>query len=374
MSRSDMKTDSQRRNESRGQNARGASLESAIIRGHKNMAKDTQEMDSQTSGPGAALASLLNPEALRQIIVEACRRGDVKVSIPGDVVKKLLGDQSKVAAEMVAKDVAEMATELAKKISRNVKITIPDREPVTIDNPHYQTAEMIQVLKSLRPNLRNVMMVGPAGSGKTTAMVHTAKAFGFADATIQGQVMTRFEFDGFIDAHGVYRSSAFRRFAESDGGVFGQDEMDASEPSALLALNAYLANGRYTFPDGKTCVRGDNHFVIAACNTWGNGASRVYVGRNQLDGASKDRYRPLVWNYDEGLESKLVANDDWHNRVVKVRRAVDGLKLRHTVTPRDAMRGSDEIAAGSTVAEQETIQLKRDMADGDWAKVQAAAK
>lgn len=335
------------------------------------MSQDTQKSDGGAAG--AALASLINPEALRQIIVEAARRGDVKVTIPGDVVKKLLGEQAETAAKLVSEKVAEMALELAKKIARNVTIKLPDRKPVTLKNPHRQTVELIKLLETLRPGMRNVMMVGPAGSGKTTAADHAAQALGFEQATIQGQTLTRYEFDGFVDAHGVYRDSAFRRFCEADGGVFLQDEMDSCEASAVLALNAYLANGRVTFPDGKTFKRSERHFVVAACNTFGSGASRLYVGRNQLDAATTDRYRTLIWEYDEELEGQLVAHEQWHGRVKALRRSVDGLKLRHTVTPRDAMRGADELAGGSTIGEQEIAQIKRGLSDADWTKVLANA-
>ncbi len=341
------------------------------------MSSDTKTVTAEkdTGGAvGAALAGLINPEALRQIIVEACRRGDVKVTIPGDVVKKLLGEQAHAAAEIISGKVAEMAAELAKKIARNVAIKLPERKPVILENPHKQTVELVKLLETLRPGMRNVMLVGPAGSGKTTAADQAAKALGFGEATIQGQTLTKYEFDGFVDAHGVYRDSAFRRFCECEaGGVFLQDEMDSCEPSAVLALNAYLANGRVTFPDGKTFKRSERHFVVAACNTFGSGASRLYVGRNQLDAATTDRYRTLVWEYDEELEAQLVGHEGWHGRVKALRRAVDGLKLRHTVTPRDAMRGADELAAGSTVALQEIAQIKRGLSDADWAKVIANA-
>lgn len=339
------------------------------------MSTDTKrDTEPKMDGAAMALASLLNPEALKQIIVEACRRGDVKVSIPGDVVKKLLGDQTAVAVDLISKDVAKLAHELAKQISRNVEIVIPKHKPMKLDSPHKQTTDLIRLLETLRPGFRNILLVGPAGSGKTHAADQAAKALGFEDAHIQGQTLTRYEFDGFVDAHGVYRSSMFRRFVENEaGGVFLQDEIDSSEPAALLALNAYLANGRVTFPDGKTFKRTEKHYVVAAANTFGTGANRVYCGRNQLDAATTDRYRTLVWEYDEKLEGQLVGNDQWHGRVKAVRKAVNTLKLRHTITPRDAIRGADEIAGGSSVGEQELAQLKRGLPKADWDKVIANA-
>ncbi len=327
------------------------------------------------NGAAAALASLINPEALRQIIVEAARRGDVKVSIPADIVKRILGDQCEAAAKVVSERVAEMAMDIAKKIARNVKINVPGREAVVLKNPHKQTVQLYKLLETLRPKMRNVLLVGPAGSGKTTACDQVAQAAGFTNAIIKGQVLTRFEFDGFVDGHGVYHSTEWRQFCESaNGGVYVQDEIDSCEPSALLSLKSYLSTGRITFPDGKSFTRTDRHWIVANANTFGNGADRMYCGRNQLDAATLDEYRTFIWEYDEELESQLVANEAWHAKVKSVRRAVESLKLRHTVTPRDAMRGADEIAGGSDVEEQTIAQLKRGMPAADWAKVIANLK
>ena len=141
------------------------------------------------------------------------------------------------------------------------------------------------------------MMVGPAGSGKTTAAHEAAKALGIP-FYFTGAIDSAYKLTGFIDAQGRTVRTAFREAFEH-GGVFLFDEMDSSMPAALLAFNAALANGHADFPDG-IIKRHPDFRAIAACNTFGGGANRQYVGRMQLDAASLDRFaiapllRPLL--------------------------------------------------------------------------------
>src|SRR5471032_202455 len=96
-----------------------------------------------------------------------------------------------------------------------------------------QHHKMPTLLKMIKARV-NVLLVGPAGSGKTTAAEACAKALGL-------------EFH-FIDAHGNMRETAFRKAYEF-GGVYLFDEIDASLPAATMAFNAALANGFCDFAD-----------------------------------------------------------------------------------------------------------------------------
>lgn len=94
------------------------------------------------------------------------------------------------------------------------------------------------------------------------------------------------------------------REAYENGGVFLLDEVDASDPDALTASNSALSNGMAAFPDAL--VRKHEDFVaIAAGNTFGSGADRQYVGRNQLDAATLDRFTVFEVDYDEMLELEI---------------------------------------------------------------------
>jgi hypothetical protein len=240
----------------------------------------------------------------------------------------------------------------------------------------------------------NTMLVGPAGSGKTTAAAQVAKALGLPFYGT-GAINTEYKLSGFIDAQGRVISTAFRKAFEH-GGVFLFDEIDGSLPGALLAFNSALANDWYDFPDANI-KRHDDFRVIAGANTFGTGADRQYVGRNQLDAASLDRYAVLEWGYDEALEAAMIGADapkgapvprsieplpaervqavafQWVERVRKVRSAVNELKVRHVVSPRATVNGSRLLAAGFTWAEAEDAVIWKGLDADTRGKVIAKA-
>jgi hypothetical protein len=240
----------------------------------------------------------------------------------------------------------------------------------------------------------NIMLVGPAGSGKTTAASKAAEALGLPFYGT-GAISNEFKLTGFIDAQGRIVSTAFRKAFEH-GGVFLFDEMDASLPAALLAFNAALANDWMDFPDG--CIKRHPDFVVVAgANTFGSGADRQYVGRNQLDAASLDRYAVVDWGYDEALEAALIGAPAPRNapvpqsiaplsadeaqskafnfldRVRKVRAAVAEMKVRHVVSPRATINGGRLLAAGWSWSQVEEAVIWKGLDSETKTKVNAKA-
>lgn len=238
----------------------------------------------------------------------------------------------------------------------------------------------------------NVMLVGPAGSGKTTACEKAAKALGLA-FYFTGAIQSEYKLTGFVDAQGRIVSTAFRRAYEF-GGLFLFDENDASSPSAVMAYNAALANGYADFPDGAI-ARHPDFRAVAACNTFGLGASRQYVGRFKQDAAALDRYVTLDWDYDAGLEAALVGlnrpagapvpasieprSDDrvsgfretWFLTVTRHRAAVMALKLEHVISPRATVNGLKLYAAGWPVEEIEAGVIWKGLDPATVAKIKA---
>jgi cobaltochelatase CobS len=95
------------------------------------------------------------------------------------------------------------------------------------------------------------MLVGPAGSGKTTLARQIAEALN-RPFYMAARVTSEYKLTGFIDAAGKAVQTDFRRAYEK-GGVFLFDEIDASDADALTAFNAPLANDVADFPDGQVC-------------------------------------------------------------------------------------------------------------------------
>ena len=187
-----------------------------------------------------------------------------------------------------------------------------------------------------------------------------------------GAVASEFKLTGFVDAQGRIVSTEFRKAYEY-GGLFLFDEIDGSYPQAVLAFNAALANDYMDFPDRRV-TRHKDFYCIAAANTFGQGADRQYVGRNQLDAASLDRFVFLEWNYDENLESKLASNLSWTKHVQSIRKFVHENKIRHVVSPRASIFGSKLLASGLTKSVVEELVLWKGMDEATKSKIKEAIK
>lgn len=190
----------------------------------------------------------------------------------------------------------------------------------------------------------NIWLAGPAGSGKTYAGKMIAKALGLP-FVFNGALANAFELLGFIDAGGSYHRTAFREAFEN-GGVYMFDEVDGSDNSALLALNAALANGAAQFPDGRI-ERHPDCVILASANTWGLGATAEYVGRSKIDAAFLDRFGVRFdWQYDTALEVAISGHEGFARRVIAARERARQAGLKVLITPRASQAGAALIAAG----------------------------
>lgn len=244
--------------------------------------------------------------------------------------------------------------------------TPPNEEPPAPDVAH---EAFPQIFKAIQCNL-NVMLIGPAGSGKTSIAEQIAKALKIP-FRFTGAVDSPYKLTGFIDANGNLVRTAFRE-AYENGGLFLFDEVDASSASAMMAFNAALANGSSDFPDG-VIKRHKDFRCIAAANTFGRGADRIYVGRNALDGATLDRFVVVNFEYDETLERALAGEGmaDWVNRVQEIRKAVFNLKLRFVVSPRASIFGSQLLRSGMSKKETEEMVIWKGMEKETRKKIRA---
>jgi len=218
-----------------------------------------------------------------------------------------------------------------------------------------------------------VMMVGPAGSGKTTAAKVVADKLGvkFYTQSICAQ-SSKADLQGYMDAKGEYNGTPFRQAFEH-GGVYLLDEIDAGNPNVLTVLNAAIANLEYMFPDGKRVVAHKDFRCVAAANTYGRGADREYVGRNKLDAATLDRFAQLDWDYDERFEMRIAPRADWTRHVQKIRRAAENAGIRKVVSPRASINGGKLLNAGMAWGKVEKMILYAGLDDASVKKIKAAA-
>lgn len=267
-----------------------------------------------------------------------------------DFKEKLKSDYFSINQELEAlkaenKDLRKHLFQLKDKIQRirnykTISINIQNGEHIKdLGKQHFQFEKLSKYVQTKN----NIFLVGSAGSGKTTAARNIAKALNIK-FYFTGAINSEYKLTGFIDAQGRIVNTEFRK-AYENGGLFLFDEIDASFPQAILAFNAALANDFMDFPDKKV-QRHKNFYCIAAANTFGTGADRQYVGRNQLDAATLDRFITLNWEIDETLERELANNHEWVNYVQKARKAASKIGERHIISPRASMQGADLLRIG----------------------------
>ena len=184
-------------------------------------------------------------------------------------------------------------------------VTVVDEKPAQMKGIQHDKFE--PVLKFVA-NDEPVFLTGPAGSGKNVLCKQVAEALGlkfyFTNAVTQEYKLT-----GFTDAMGNYQPTQFYK-AFTEGGLFMLDEIDASIPEVLVILNAAIANRYFDFPAPIGYVEAHPDFrVIAAGNTTGHGADFEYIGRNQLDAASLDRFAVVKVGYSEAIENSVACGD-----------------------------------------------------------------
>lgn len=226
---------------------------------------------------------------------------------------------------------------------RPVAVAVGDSPAVKFDLMHKDFEDvLLMVVCGVSP-----FLVGPAGSGKTTLVEQIAKALN-RKFYMAARVTSEYKLIGFVDAQGHAVRTQFRE-AYEHGGVFLFDEVDASDADAMTAFNAALANGFGDFPDGMI-HRHEDFVAIAAGNTFGRGADRQYVGRNQLDAATLDRFQVYEVTYDEVLELKLAGNAPWTRYVQAIRAGVEAQKVRHVVSPRASIAGAKLLAGGMALS------------------------
>lgn len=203
---------------------------------------------------------------------------------------------------------------------KEIVVKLPDGSKKSAGGIQHEKFETI--LKYLTADVP-VFMSGAAGTGKSSIAKNAAKALGL-DFYFSGAVNDIYKFTGFIDANGNYSKTQFYDFCVN-GGVFFLDEMDASIPEVLVALNAAIANRYFDFPCGKVELNENCRFICAG-NTYGNGADVQYTGRYQLDAATLDRFAVVKIDYsDEIFNAVTNGNKDLISFIHSLRKAAQSV-------------------------------------------------
>ena len=281
-------------------------------------------------------------------------------------------DESSIR-EIVAEEIGKAS------LPRSIEVKLPSGITNTLaEQPHRQFAELLGLVEEGHTNL---LMVGPAGCGKTTLAKNLAQAlgrdFGFISLSA-GVTETHLMGRTLPQADGSWKfvPSRFVTVYEN-GGVYLLDEIDAADANVMVAINAALANGVLVTPDGTVHHRHEKCLIIAAANTWGRGGDLMYVGRNQLDASTLDRFclATLFVQYDEDLERELVkagleeqVGDELVGWVKSLRNSISRNRLRRVASTRLIVSSIKALRNGKTL---ETVKARffQDWSTDEKAKV-----
>jgi len=235
------------------------------------------------------------------------------------------------------------------KSKQQLEVKVGENVNVVEGLKHKQLEQLINyALLRLSP-----LLVGMAGTGKTHAAEQVSTALGLDFYSISvGAQTTKTDIMGYMAANGQYVRTHFRD-AYENGGVFLMDEIDAGNANVLITINAALSNGLAAFPDAMI-KKHDDFVFIASANTFGNGANRQYVGRNQLDAATLDRFAIIEWLIDDDLEKNLTIGLNggaWYMAVRAARDYVAEKNIRALISPRATQKGSKLLNIGQPLDE-----------------------
>jgi cobaltochelatase CobS len=201
----------------------------------------------------------------------------------------------------------------------------------------------------------NILLVGPAGCGKTHLGLQVAEALGRPFASVSCTAgMSESALQGWlipVEGYG-YLPADFVKMYEQ-GGVFLFDELDGADSNTLLFLNQALANGSFFLPirkDASLVKRHPDFVCMAAANTFGTGSNQTYAGRERLDESTLDRFRAgtVLLDYDQSFERKVVAPDllawGW-----AVRKRITEARLHRVMSTRFLLDATKLLKAGKSV-------------------------
>lgn len=287
-------------------------------------------------------------DKIKKSLQEYLNSDEIKNRIESSISRSIDTETKKELLKIVRDEVAktdykenvrkEISEEVEKIISEEKKklnlptvhiINLHGEEIGRTDAEHFH--EKFEEILSLVNMDEPVMLIGPAGSGKNYSIAQVSKALN-KHMYYTNNASNEFKLTGFIDAGGNYRDTEFYK-AFKNGGVFFLDEIDNSDPSALIVINSALANGYMAFPH-ETIDRHPDFRMVAAANTWGRGSDFQYVGRNALDASTLDRFDNVFFDYDMALEEKLYPNDSVLDFMWAFRDAVEKSRIPHIVSTR----------------------------------------
>lgn len=254
--------------------------------------------------PSVAVASPANP--LMQLIAQGLQEMGFKATpgVSGEEITRMVG-------EAVALAMAEYTGPVS-------RVDVTSNGAVTGSVTGYVPSWFSRLCK-LHAARVPALLVGPAGSGKTTAVAKLAEAVGvpfyrlsLAAGTDEGEFVGRLLPTGENMQFNYVYSLLTKAYTE--GGIVLADDIDLGDANTLGILNAPLDGGGWFVSARHTDPFLEQHpdfYLVACANTHGHGADRLYVGAQQLDERTLSRFRmgQINCDYDPQLEQSIFPSE-----------------------------------------------------------------
>lgn len=257
--------------------------------------------------------------------------------------------------------------------TRVIEITDPKGKKTKVEGAH---ACFSQVLFWVTQGV-NVMLIGPAGTGKTYLAEQVAKALDrrFSIISINEQLFPATLF-GQRFMNGDWKRTSFWEAytgmadCELLGGhntkhekstVVCLDELDRILPNTGCALNAALSGNVASFYD-TPWDKDPGVSFIATANTHGDGLSNKYTGANNLDKSLLNRFVMVYVDYDPQLEAEIYGDTWWLRYCQAIRKVCVTNNVQVDISMRQVaqgLAGLDEKFPGNVEDVQQQVVWER---------------
>jgi len=200
-----------------------------------------------------------------------------------------------------------------------------------------------KVIGRIKAGISNLWLCGPAGTGKTTICKIVAQSLGLPCTILSCSAGTSpSEFIG--HKFPAPRHSAFSA-ALGMPGIIVIDEITMLDPAVCATANAVLANNEVETSVGHV-IRNPDCTIIATANTTGQGADRMYIGNNQLDAATLDRFVGGMIHVDYSAEYESQFDKAVVDFAKRIRESIAQHNIRRVCSTRAIIAGDKMKKAG----------------------------
>lgn len=238
------------------------------------------------------------------------------------------------------------------KISFSERLRMARQKQKETGEYYHETFD--KILKQVLLN-KTVMLVGPSGTGKSYTISQLARLFNVPVYNLGFIAEEYGTIRGYPDINGNFVKTPFYDCLKY-GGFCSFDEVDNSESKALVEINKVIgADGYvpYQFPNGELVKPHPNFRIIAAGNTWGDGADTLHSTREQLDAATLNRLKRIYYGYDAKLEKNILRNyEDAYNFAIQFREIVESRGIDKVISTRNFSDIKDYLDCGEFSIEE----------------------